>query len=106
VADAIGVYKEMADSRHGSGFSFADLAADRAGTRFGELLNRKSPRLNALLDKELNDGDLIPVISDLPESISAVEFQRRFGNTNSPAYQQLTAEIERRLDALPLYKPE
>jgi len=106
VADAIGVYKEMADSRHGSGFSFADLAADRAGTRFGELLSRRDARLNALLEKELTDGDLIPVISDLPESISAANFQRQFGNTNSPAYRQLTAEIERRLDAMPLYKPE
>lgn len=106
VADAIGVYKEMADARHGSGFSFADLAADRAGTRFGELLGRQDARLNALLTKELTDSDLIPVISDLPESISAADFQRRFGNTNSPSYRQLTAEIERRLDAMPLYKPE
>jgi uncharacterized protein YfiM (DUF2279 family) len=106
VANAIGVYKELADSQHGSGFSFADLAADRAGTRFGELLNRRDERLNALLEKEFNDSDVIPVISDLPESISAADFQRRFGNTSSPAYRQLTAEIERRLDAIPLYKPE
>ncbi|NTV70389.1 MAG: hypothetical protein HGA71_09605 [Azonexaceae bacterium] len=106
VADAIGVYKEMADSRHGSGFSFADLAADRAGTRFGERLARKDARLDALLKGELNDSDLIPLISDLPEAISAGDFQRRFGNTSSPAYRQLTTEIERRLDAIPLYKPE
>ena len=106
VADAIGVYKEMADSRHGSGFSFADLAADRAGTRFGELLNRGDSRLDALRTKEFSDGDLIPIISDLPESIGAADFQRQFGNTSSPAYRQLTAEIERRLNALPLYKPE
>lgn len=106
VADAIGVYKEMADSRHGSGFSFADLAADRAGTRFGELLNRGDSRLDALRTRKFSDSDLIPIISDLPESISAADFQRQFGNTSSPAYQQLTAEIERRLDALPLYKPE
>jgi hypothetical protein len=106
VADAIGVYKELADSQHGSGFSFADLAADRAGTRFGELLSRQDARLDTLLKNEFADRDLIPLISDLPESISATDFQRRFGNTGSPAYRQLTAEIERRLDALPLYKPE
>ncbi|PKO40893.1 MAG: hypothetical protein CVU33_01690 [Betaproteobacteria bacterium HGW-Betaproteobacteria-6] len=106
MADAIGVYKEMADARHGRGFSFADLAADRAGTRFGELLSGAAPRLDALLDKAFSDGDLIPLISDLPESISAAEFRRQFGNTGSPAYRQLTTEIERRLDALPLYKPE
>lgn len=106
VADAIGVYKEMADARHGSGFSFADLAADRAGTRFGEALGRRDARLDALLKREISDSDLIPVISDLPEAIGAADFQRRFGGTASPAYQQLTAEIERRLDAMPLYKPE
>ena len=33
---AIGIYKEVADSRGGSGFSFNDMAANRAGTRFGE----------------------------------------------------------------------
>lgn len=106
VADAIGVYKEMADSRHGSGFSFADLAADRAGTRFGEALSRRDARLDALLKKDFTDREIIPQISDLPEAISAGEFQRRFGTTASPAYRQLTAEIERRLDTIPLYKPE
>lgn len=106
VADAIGVYKELADSQHGSGFSFADLAADRAGTRFGELLNRKDARLDALLKREFGDHDVIPQISDLPESITAADFRRRFGNTGSPAYRQLTAEIEQRLDALPLYQTE
>jgi uncharacterized protein YfiM (DUF2279 family) len=106
VADAIGVYKEMADARHGSGFSFADLAADRAGTRFGDLLNRRDGRLDALLKRGVSDSDLLPVISDLPESISTIDFQRQFGNTNSPAYRQLTEDIERRLDAMPLYQPE
>lgn len=106
VADAIGVYKELADSQHGSGFSFADLAADRAGTRFGELLNRQDARLDGLLQREFGDHDVIPVISDLPESISAADFRRRFGNTGSAAYRQMTAEIEHRLDAIPLYKPE
>ena len=38
LADAVGLWKELADARRGgSGFSFNDLAADRAGTRFGEL---------------------------------------------------------------------
>lgn len=106
VADAIGVYKEMADARHGSGFSFADLAADRAGTRFGEALSRRDARLDSLLKGEVRDSDLIPAISDLPEAINAGEFRRQFGTTASPAYRQLTMEIERRLDALPLYKPE
>jgi hypothetical protein len=40
LADAVGVYKEIEDSRGGSGFSFNDIAADRAGTRFGRICCR------------------------------------------------------------------
>lgn len=106
IADAIGLYKELADARHGSGFSFADLAADRAGTRFGELLNQGSRRLDMLFKGEFRDHDLVPELADLPEAITATEFRRRFGDTNSPQYRQLSMEIERRLDALSLYQPE
>ena len=106
VADAIGLYKELTDAGHGSGFSFADLAADRAGTRFGELLNRNDRRLDILFNREILDRDLVPPLGGLPEYISAIDFQRHFGSTSSPAYRQLTAEIERRLDAMPLYQPE
>ena len=105
VADAIGVYKELADSRHGSGFSFADLAADRAGTRFGELLNRDDAKLQAALQSPLREPDLIPSLAGLPEYISARDFRRQFSDPSSPAYQRLNAEIEQRLAALPLYRP-
>ena len=40
LSDAIGLYREVDDSRRGSGFSFADIAADRAGTVFGEIATR------------------------------------------------------------------
>ena len=103
IADAIGLYKELADARHGSGFSFADLAADRAGTTFGELLISHPERIDELLTKPFADSDLAPSLADLPEYLSAPQFQRRFGDTRSPAYRQLTGEIERRISSLPLY---
>lgn len=104
IADAIGLYKELADSHRGSGFSFADLAADRAGTRFGELLNGDDARLQALLPDKLSDRNLAPTLNDFPEGINQREFRRRFGSTGSPAYQRLADEIEQRLNALPLYQ--
>jgi hypothetical protein len=104
IADAIGLYKELADARHGSGFSFADLAADRAGTRFGQLLNRGDPKLQALVQGELSEHDLIPSLDALPESINERTFRRQFSNPGSPAYQKLAEEIERRLAAMPLYQ--
>lgn len=104
IADAVGVYKELIDARHGSGFSFADLAADRAGTAFGELLIKQPARLDQLLQTQFADADLLPALTDFPEAMGERDFQRRFGGPGSPAYQQLASEIERRLFALPLYQ--
>lgn len=103
LADAIGLSKEMDDARHGSGFSFADLAADRAGTRFGELVARQSPRLDEALRQPLDDKLLIPSQEGLPEYLQEQEFRRRYGGPGSPAYQGLMDEIQRRLDGLALY---
>ncbi len=103
-AQAIGVQKEIDDSRHGSGFSFADLAADRAGTRFGELVVNASPRLARALRDSLTDADLAPSLAGLPEYLSEAEFQRRYGGIGSAAYREVEAEIDRRLALLPLYR--
>ena len=104
LADAVGLYKENADSRGGSGFSFNDLAADRAGTRFGDLAVREPERAQRQLSAHLNEPDLLPDVSDLPEALSASEFSRRFGAVGAPAYRRLLAEIEARLDRLPLLR--
>jgi len=103
-ANAIGLYKEIDDSRGGSGFSFADLAADRAGTLFGERLIGRSSQLDAALAGPLTDADLLPSLSAFPEGFSAAEFKAQFGDRDSPAYRRLNDEIERRLAELPLYR--
>ncbi|MBR0565175.1 hypothetical protein J5J83_03470 [Azoarcus sp. L1K30] len=105
VADAIGLYKELDDARGSSGFSFADLAADRAGTRFGKLLADHPQRIDSLLSAPLADADLLPPLSGLPEFIPEAEFRRRFGTMDSPAYRDLIDEVERRIDTRPLYRP-
>lgn len=103
-ADAIGLYKEFDDTRHGSGFSFTDLAADRAGTRFGELIAQDSGRLDAAIQRGLPESEIAPLLTTLPEFLHAAEFRRRFGQPGSPAYRQMLAEIERRLATLALYR--
>lgn len=102
LADAIGLYKEVADARHGSGFSFNDIAADRAGARLGLLARRDPLAFQARLAGGLREADLLPDVSDLPEYLSAGEFQRRYGTVGSPAYQAVLRQIEARLDRLPL----
>ena len=103
LSDAIGLYKETEDSRSGTGFSFNDIAADRAGTRFGKraVMNQTSARqLQELVAAGLNDADLMPPWLDLPESMPEAEFKQRFGNIDAPAYQQMMEEIESRVSAL------
>jgi hypothetical protein len=107
LADAVGVYKEIDDSRGGSGFSFNDIAADRAGTRFGEKAAGSATsarKLQARLAAGIAERDIMPVTSDLPEFMAEAEFKRRFGGVDAPAYKQMMADIERRIAALKLYR--
>ncbi len=106
LADAAGLYKEIADSRAGSGFSFSDIAADRAGTRFGELAAgiTSAQKFQQRLSGGIAEKDIMPATADLPEFMPEAEFKRRFGGVNGVEYKKMMAEIERRVAALPLYR--
>lgn len=106
LADAVGVYKELADARGGSGFSFNDIAADRAGTRFGEIAADPAAarRLQQRLRAGIDEPAIMPKTADLPEFMPEQEFIRRFGGVDAPAYKKMMREIERRVMALPLYQ--
>jgi hypothetical protein len=107
LSDAVGIHKELADSRGGSGFSFNDIAADRAGTRFGEsaVKNRASAaKLQQRLASGAREKDLMPVTEDLPEFMSEAEFKRRFRGIDAPEYKRMMAKIERRVAGLALYR--
>ena len=103
LADAIGLYKELEDARHGSGFSFSDLAADRAGTRFGEKAvgsAATATRLQQAGADALRDADLMPSWTDLADGMPEGEFRRRFGGVDAPAYVEVVREIDRRVAGL------
>ena len=104
LANAVGLYKEVADSRGGSGFSFNDMAANRAGTLFGELALRDPARLQALLAAGVREDSLVPDMTDLPEFMSAAEFARQYGGVGGVEFTRMQADIERRLGALALYR--
>jgi hypothetical protein len=107
LADAIGLYKEVDDARGGSGFSFSDIAADRAGTRFGEAATagrEAALRLQRQAGAGLRESDLIPAIKDLPDFMAEAEFKRRFGGIGAPAYQRMMEDIQRRIAGLSLYR--
>jgi hypothetical protein len=107
LADALGLFKELDDSKGGSGFSFADLASDRAGVRFAEMsiASREQARvLQARMSEKLSETDFMPRIDHLPEAIMELEFKRHYGDVDSPAYRLLDREIERRVAACSVYR--
>ena len=105
LANVIGLYKEVADSKGGSGFSFNDLAADRAGTRLGQLAVRDPLAFQARLAAGVQELDLLPVVADLPEALTQREFQARYGGVGGTAYKLMLQDIEARLDRLALLAP-
>jgi len=108
IAFPIGEFKELLDSnRGGSGFSFEDLAADRAGIHFAaRLLDSVYDKmaLRALIAKIDSEAAIFPDISGLPESMSDVDFKRRFENIDSAKYQGVLAAIDQRIESLRFHR--
>jgi hypothetical protein len=107
IADAAGLYKELDDARSGSGFSFSDLAADRAGTAFGELATKSAAsarRLQTRIARGLEETDIMPDVTGLPDNLSESEFTKRFGGVGAPAYNALLDDIARRIAGLALFQ--
>lgn len=104
LAQSIGLAKEVADARSGSGFSFNDMAANLAGARFGEMALQAPAELQARVAPGVSDDDLMPAWVDLPQFMPEAEFVRRYGGVGAPPYQAMMAEIERRVGALRLFR--
>ncbi len=93
--------------RGGSGFSFNDIAADRAGVRLGELATASmvgARKLQRAAATRLGAADLLPEVKDLPEFMEEAEFKRRYGGVGAPEYKKMMAEIERRVAALAILR--
>jgi hypothetical protein len=107
LADAIGLQKEIDDSRGGSGFSFNDIGADRAGTRFGEIAigsPERARKLTQAIASGVKESDFMPNVADLPEFMQEAEFKRRYGGVGGPGYNQMMARIEARVASRPLLR--
>ncbi len=108
-AQIAGEEKELSDANGGSGFSFIDLAADKAGIRFGEMAT-SSPENARKMQKAMSEikdySDFMPDPRDLPEHMNEADFKRRFESTNSPVYQEISKQIDERVSATPIYSAE
>jgi hypothetical protein len=103
-ADVIGVFKEVQDSQGGSGFSFADLAADRAGIRFAEaaIADPRGWQQRAIAVN--SEQAFMPAVDALPEGMQEPAFVARFESRDSEAYAQVSDEIDARLARCAMYQ--
>jgi len=96
-----GLAKETLDAQAGgTGFSFADMAANRAGILFAERLLRGKISLATVAQKFTTEA-FLPPIADLDEGLTAAELQEQFG---SKALEAELRRIERRILELPVYR--
>jgi hypothetical protein len=102
ISDAGGLMKEQMDAlTHGSGFSFGDLMADRAGVRFAVAATNSEVNARAMqvrLHQNFAVDDFFPVVADMPESLTVEQFRRDYGGVGSQRYRQQVDSIEILLD--------
>jgi hypothetical protein len=102
-SDAAGLLKEELDADGGSGFSFADLLADRSGTVFAERATGDEAAAHAV-QQQLANGfatdAVFPSAEGLPEGLQDAELRARYGGVGGEGYRRLLAEIERRIAGL------
>jgi hypothetical protein len=97
----VGIGKELMDATPGgSGFSFVDLTADRAGTLLAQVAttNADSAReLQERIRRGMSSEDFCPDIRGLPEGISRDDFQSEYGGLGGEKTGKVVEEIRRRL---------
>lgn len=96
----LGEWKELSDSvTGGSGFSFVDIAANRSGIAWAR--RAVDPATAAATRRDLSGISreaLFPLdLLAKEEGLSAADFERRFGNIDSPEYAAVVQRIDRHL---------
>ena len=107
LADIAGTFKEVSDADRGSGFSFVDLAADRAGIRFGNTSVAsvdQARNIQQLVSEGITEQDIMPDVGELSEGIQLERFKRDFGDLDSPVYRSALRRIDRQIEQCRLYR--
>ena len=103
----VGLLKEELDADGGSGFSFGDLLADRAGTMLAVRCTESTEDAVAMqqrLAKGFVESDFMPHGHDLPEGLSDEQLQSQFGGVGGRDYDNTLAEIDRRISTCAAYQ--
>ncbi|MEM6582817.1 MAG: hypothetical protein AAF699_16165 [Pseudomonadota bacterium] len=107
LADSIGVFKEVDDSQGGTGFSFPDLLADRAGVSFAEIaLGQNAAKLQQYMSSNTSEAAYMPAFIQLPEGLMELEFKSRYEDLDSETYALVQAEIEQRIATCAIHQQD
>jgi uncharacterized protein YfiM (DUF2279 family) len=100
-AMTIGIGKELMDSTPGgSGFSFVDMMANRAGIMFAGAATGNATAAREMqlrISQGMIRDDLLPDFQGLPEGISDARFRTEFGGLRGEGTRRVNEEIARRL---------
>ncbi len=99
----LGLAKEWADAHQGSGFSFADMAANQAGILFAERVLADQLTL-AIVAQNFSCEAFLPPVDDLQENLAAEEFKKQFGSIDDPRLSAELNRIEALVLSLPIYQ--
>lgn len=105
IADVLGEFKELDDARDGSGFSFVDLLADRAGVEFADIATRRDTALalqQFMRDGAMSESDYMPEIRHLPENLMSLAFKQRYRDLDDARYGDVKQDIDQRIRRLPV----
>ncbi|MCH2115557.1 MAG: matrixin family metalloprotease [Pirellulales bacterium] len=97
-----GLAKELLDARDGSGFSFADMAANRAGMIFAEHLLAGKISVEKV-SQDFRVTDYMVPIADLAEGLGIDTLESQFGGKEMSRLVAELARIEERILELPAY---
>ena len=103
LAEAAGLFKELADLNGASGFSFADLAADYAGVAFAQKV-KKTPAVLTQLTKEFAVADYVPSVTGLRDGLSRQRFEADYGTAGDPRLTKAMDEVRARVAEMEAYK--
>jgi uncharacterized protein YfiM (DUF2279 family) len=96
-----GLGKELMDSTPGgSGFSFVDMMANRAGIMFAGAATDSAPAARGMqrrIKRGMVSVDVLPDIEGLPEGIPDTRFRTEFGGLRGEGTRRVNDEITRRL---------
>lgn len=107
LANMLGLDKEIRDSQEGgSGFSFVDLAADRAGMYFGDIATsspENARKIQYAMSGIQDYTAFMPDVRDLPENIETKELVKQYQSVDSKASQKILKLIDDRIASSSVY---